>query len=251
MSDSARSPALIAGWILGIAVTLTAFPSAALRTASMQLPEGFSARTERLEASGYGGYNRGEYRLGDYSGEFTRIESRWAVFDPLYSRNRAKSSFSLRGPSIDEAIAAECEMKRGNVTVGVVTFDSDKMTYQCAFTAGAAPLAASFVLGEKKREGMRARLMARSDREGYAEINGVSITIRSVHNYEGSRLQSAAPAGYLLEVDGIAIGGIELTDVDPTFFLPTASSEEVRRSVLVSAMALSVLRDPENSDLGD
>ena len=251
MSKSAEGRARIAGWIIGFSIVLIADPSDALRTASMQLPEGFAARTERLEASGYGGYNRGQFRLGEYSGEFTRIESRWAVFDPLYSRNNAKSSFSLRGPSIDEAIVAECEMKRGNVTFGVVTFDPQKMTYQCSFSAGTAPLAARFVLGEKKREGMRARLVARSDREGIAEIEGISVTIRSVHNYEGSKLQSATPAGYLLEVDGTAIGGIELTDVDPTFFLPTTSSAEVRRSVLVAAMALSVLRDPEDSDLGD
>lgn len=49
----------------------------------------------------------------------------------------------------------------------------------------------------------------------------------------------------------LRIGAIELTDVNPTIVLPTDSTEPERQAVPVAAMALSVLRDPADSMLGD
>ena len=226
---------------------VTAF---ALETAKMDLPESLARNAERLAATGFGGFNRGRYELGPYRGEFTRIESRWAVFDPLYASNRAKSSFSLQGPRFDAAVTAECEMKKANVTIGVVTFDPKKMTYQCSFQRGGQPIAASFVLGEAKPENMRARLASRAERHGEAMIEGLRVSMRSVHRYAGSRWQSRTPVGYLLEIDEQLIGAIELTDVNPTLFLDPAAGE-ARDAALIAAMALAVLRDPEESDLGE
>lgn len=234
--------------LLALAVAL---PSTAQRTARMALPEGFAERTERLVAEGFGGLNRGDYELGPYRGEFTRIESRWAVLDPLYAQNRGRSSFTLAGPGFDEPVAASCEMRRGAVTVGVITFDPQKLTYECEFTRGGAPFDASLVLGEPKPENFRERVLALADRRGEARVGAVTLALRSVHDYAGTRLEAPLPVGYLLEVDGRAVGAIELTDVDPTLFLPTAEPSEVRAAVLVAAMGLAVLRDPAASALED
>jgi hypothetical protein len=238
-------------WSAVAASLLVVLPSAAQRTARMALPDGFAERVERVELSGFAGRNQGRYQLGELAGDFTRIESRWALFDPLYAENRGRSSFTLAGPGFDEPVAATCEMRRGNVTLGVITFDPSKMTYECAFERAGVALGSSLVLGEPKRESLRERLVARSDRRGQAVHRGVTIDMRSVHQYQGTRLSAPMPVGYLLETEGRSVGALELTDVDPTVFLPIGESSAVREAVLVTALALAVLRDPATSALED
>lgn len=248
MSSIKHVASLMPSLVLAVAAAL---PSNAQQTARMELPEDLADRVERLAAKGFGGLNRGDYELGPYRGKFTRIESRWAVLDPLYAQNRGRSSFTFAGPGFDEPVAASCEMRRGAVTVGVITFDPRKLTYECKFTRGGAPFDASLVLGEPKPENFRERVLALADRRGEARIGTVTVALRSVHDYAGTRLKAPMPVGYWLEVEGRPVGALELTDVDPTVFLPTAETADVRAAVLVAAMGLAVLRDPANSALED
>ena len=230
-------------------VALTALPLAAQKEARMALPDDLATQVERLTAEGFGGRNKGHYTLGDHAGEFTRIESRWAVADPLVAQNRGQSSFTLSGGGFATPVAAACEMRRTSVTLGVVTFDPDKMTYHCdSAGGGASPL---LVLGQPKPENLRARVLARSERRGEATFGEVTLAIRSVHTYEGSRLQAPMPVGYLLEIADRAVGAVELTDVDPTVYLPAVVPTDVRSAVIVTALALAVLRDPASSALED
>ena len=213
----------------------------------MALPDELATRVERLSAEGFGGRNEGHYTLGGLAGEFTRIESRWAVADPLVAQNRGKSSFTLSGAGFAPPVAASCEMRRTSVTLGVITFDPDKMTYHCDLD-GASPL---LMLGQPKPENLRARMLARSDRRGEATFGSVTLAVRSVHNYDGSRLQAPMPVGYLLEIGDRAVGALELTGANPAFYLPTEETAEVRSAVIVTALALAVLRDPASSALED
>jgi hypothetical protein len=234
--------------LVGI-VALAALPLAAQREARMELPDDLAARVERLSVEGFGGRNEGNYTLGELGGEFTRIESRWAVADPVYAQNRGKSSFSLSGPGLASSVAGTCEMRRASVTVGIVTFDPDKMTYQCDLAGSSeAPL---LVLGQPKPDNFRARVLARAERRGEARFGGVTLAVQSVHRYDGSRLQSQTPVGYLLAIGDRAVGAVELTDVDPAVYLPAAEAADVRAAVIVTALALAVLRDPATSALED
>ena len=234
--------------LVGIAA-LAASPLAAQRDARMALPEEFATRVERLSAEGFGGRNEGHYTLGDLTGEFTRIESRWAIADPLVAQNRGKSSFTISGTGFATPVAATCEMRRTSVTLGVITFDPDKMTYHCDLAAGAeSPL---LVLGQPKPDNLRARVLARADRRGQATFGEVELAIRSVHHYDGSRLQAPMPVGYLLEIGDRAVGAVELTDVNPAFYLAAEETADVRSAVIVTALALAVLRDPASSALED
>jgi hypothetical protein len=217
----------------------------------MALPEGLAERVDKMTAAGFGGLNSGRYQLDPFEGEFTRIESRWAIADPLYAQNRGKSSFTLAGPGFEQPVSATCAMRKGTVQIGVVTFDPDKMTYECEFERGGAMLDAKLVLGEPRPESWRARLLARSDRRGELVFDGQRIAIRSVHVYEGSRLTAPMPVGYVLAVDDRDVAAVELTDVDPTVLLPLDEPAEVRTAALVAALALAVLRDPANSVLED
>jgi hypothetical protein len=236
--------------VLVAIAALAPLPLPAQQAARMELPEGFKERVERQSFEGFGGRNEGSFKLGDLSGEFTRIESRWAVADPLYAQNRGRSSFTLSGPGFDTPVAASCEMRRGSVTVGVFTFDPQKMTYQCDAGGAASPL---LVLGEPKPENFRARVLARAERRGEARFGEVTLSVRSVHRYSGSRLTASMPVGYLLEIADRTVGAVELTDVDPAIYLPTTKAEapDVRAAVVVAALALSVLRDPASSALED
>jgi hypothetical protein len=219
----------------------------AQQAARMQLPDQL-ARVERQAAEGFGGHNEGRYTLGELTGEFTRIESRWAIADPLYAQNRGQSSFTVSGPGFDSAVAATCEMRRSAVTVGVITFDPDKLTYQCDVAGADSRL---LVLGEPKPENLRARLLARAERRGEASFGGVTLEVRSVHRYAGSRLEAPMPVGYLLETGGRPVAAVELTDVDPALYLPAAEPAEIRAAAIVTALALAVLRDPATSALED
>ena len=221
----------------------------ALGLARVELPEELAA-AERLRASGYGGKNRGHFSVGDYRGVFTRLESRFAVLDPLYAANRGKSSFALDGPGIERTITAECRFKERVVTVGVLTFDAAKLAYVCEVADESGTLG-SLTLGEPKASGFKERVLARARRRGVADVGGVQIEIESLHAYEGSRLSSQTPVGYLLTFDSGAVGALELTDSEPTFVLQSGLTPELRRATLIAGLGLSVLRDPVNSALGD
>jgi hypothetical protein len=232
---------------VGIAA-LAAWPLTAQQAARMQLPDDLVARVERQAIEGFGGRNEGRYTLGELMGEFTRIESRWAIGDPLYAQNRGRSSFTVSGPGFDATVAGTCEMRRTAVTVGVITFDPDQMTYQCDLAGADSRF---LVLGQPKPENFRARLLARAERRGEASFGGVTLDVRSVHRYAGSRLEAPIPLGYLLEIGGRPVAAVELTDVDPALYLPVAESAEVRAATIVTALSLAVLRDPAASALED
>jgi hypothetical protein len=238
-------------WTIAAAalVVAAATSTLAFEVARMRLPPELVA-AERLPASGYGGRNRGRFALGDYRGDFTRIESRFAVFDPLYAANRGKSSFTLEGLGVDAPVAAECRFKERVVTVGVLTFDATKLAYVCEITDGSGAVG-SLTLGEPKPSGFKERVLARAARRGLAEIGDLEITIDSVHHYERSKLSSQTPVGYVLTFDARPVGALELTDSNPTLLLAAGLEPELRRATLIAALGLSVLRDPANSALGD
>jgi hypothetical protein len=234
--------------LMSVSAAFVAQPLVAQRAARMAVPEDFSARAERIHIDGFGGRNEGHYTFGDHSGDFTRIESRFSIGDPLYAQSRGKSSFTLSGPGFADTIDAQCEMRRQAVTIGVVTFDPEKMSYHCSFE-GAAATPASLVLAEPEPENLRARVLALSDRRGETRLGDVTLAIRSVHRYADSRLLAPTPVGYVLEHEDRMVGALELTDVDPTLLLLADEADQVRMAAFITALALAVLRDPATSPL--
>jgi len=243
-----RAAALASAIVLGILVSQS-LP--ALRTATMRLPDELASASARLPFEGFGGKNRGQFRLGDYSGEFTRIESRLAIFDPGYVSNRGTGSFSLSGPGIDGTINGECSFKENVVTIRIVTFDTRKFGFVCDMHDASRGPVGRLTLVEPRPSGMRARLVARSERVGEADVHSVAFDIRSGHEYEGSRLKAQVPVGYVLSIDSTPVAALELTDVNPTLILADSLPDAWRTPTLVAALSLTVLRDPAASTLGD
>ncbi len=237
--------------VIGALSLIFSVPSVGLQTASMKLPPEFAAAALRLPVDGYGGANRGQFTVGGYSGEFTRTESRLAIFDPLHVSNRGTASFVMRGPGIADSAGADCTFRENVVTVGVVTFDPKKLVFVCEFAGSGIAFSGRLTLGEPRPKGLMQRVIARASRRGLAEFGSTQIEIESVHDYQGSRLQAPTPVGYLLTSESRVIGALELTDVNPTVFLAEGLSEHMSRSALMAAIAVSLLRDPAESTLGD
>ena len=228
--------------VLIILLIAAARSAAALETARMELPSDFLSSAEPVTINGFGGRNKGNYRIGDYRGEFKRGESRLGIMDPLYVSNKGKSGFTFDGTH-GEQLKADCQMKKGTVTIGIVTFDPKKFSYQCSFKSGGKLANANLILGQPKDRTFKERVLAADQRAGEAIVHDTQLAIESVHSYRGSRFRSSAPVGYLLTYGDELIGAVELTDVNPVVYLPRTRNDDQAEAVLVVALALAVLRD--------
>jgi len=223
----------------------------AAKSASIRLPDEFTDDAQKFEFEGFGGFNRGDYKGAEFAGSFTRIESRLAVFDPLYVSNRGKSSFTIESVSELENAVADCSAKQNVGALRIVTLDLKKLTYECEFSGSDVTQGWRFVLGEPKREGFREKLLARERRRGEAYILDEEFLIESVHEYEGSPLGSQSPLGYILSSGSEVVAAIDLLDWNPIVYVRNGITEPARRAAIVVALALAVLRDPANSALED
>jgi len=226
-------------------------PAVALKTAQMKLPAGFAESAQRVAVSGYGGANKGRYQMAGFGGEFTRVETRLAIFDPLIAFNRGSASYTMQGDGLSAQVAGECRFRQNVVTKGVVTFDPKRLVFDCELSGGGNEPSGRLMLGEPKKEGFKQKLLAQATRRGNADLGDMSIGIESVHAYEGSRLQAPAPVGYLLSIDSTVVAALELTDVNPAIYLAQRLEGADRVAVLRVAIAVSLLRDPAASPLGD
>ena len=235
------------------ALSLCLMPSAstAATDAAIRLPPDFAANSSTISLSGFNGLNKGDYEGGEFKGEFTRIESRLAVFDPLYVANRGQSRFTMQDAAGLTLIEASCEAVERTVGIKFVELDLTKLTYGCEFGGPEATGEMRFVLGEPKREGFRERLLARERRAGEASVLGRDFVFESVHEYEGSRLDAQAPLGYLVRSGETVVAAVDLLDWDPIVHLHSSLTNDERKAAMIVALALSVLRDPANSVLED
>lgn len=219
---------------------------ASLPEARMRLPPGLAA-AETIPVSGIGGGNRGTFSAGPFSGTFARDETRLAVFEPLFEQRRAAASFTLAGPQINGRIDADCRLQARTVTVDVVSIEAQPMAYHCSFQHEGRVLPARFDLWAV-REGLGGMLQ-REARRGEIGLDGVVLQIRSVHDLEGSRLQIATPIGYLFELNGQPVAAVSLNGA-PVVTIRLDADAGLRRTVMVAALALGLMRDPANSALG-
>lgn len=223
----------------------------AFSTAQMHLPSDFALQAERHKIAGFGGHNKGRFEVEQFHGEFTRGESRFSIKDTAFVSNKGKSSFTLRDANATEIVSANCIMRKNAVTIGIVTFDPKKLSYQCEFVSAGQSLGPRLVLGQPKAVGTKEKLFAKDLRRGEATLFDQPLLVESVHRYKGSKFQSPAAVGYLLLSGEQLVAALELTDVNPTLLVLPDLGEELQRSVLATALALAVFRDPADSALED
>lgn len=197
---------------------------------------------------GMGSGQQGRFRAGEYAASFTRSDTRLSLFDGLDERRGGRTGFSLEGPGIAGTLEGDCAVAQRTITIAFVSFEPEPMAYVCRFRNRGRPLAARFEVQEA-RTGLADRLMRRS-RRGEIAFGRARLTIASVHQIEGSPIETATPIGYLFEEDGVPAGAITLNG-RPSVRFARGSDADTRAAVMIAATALGVLWDPADSALGE
>ena len=205
----------------------------------MRLPASLAA-AERIEFDGISGWERGEFRAGDYAGGYERSEERIGFFDTVKA-TRGHSAFVIEGPEIGSTIEGHCRMREGSLDFGLFEVINRKMAYRCEFTADGHPIPAYLELQES-----RANVWRPYARRGEMALDGEVVQVRSVHDIVGGKLPTGAPIGYVFEQDGRPVGAVELNG-RPALIVPAGTDPALKRTLTVAALALGVFWDPANS----
>lgn len=221
---------------------------ASLPAAQMALPATLSRSVNAYTIEGIGGGERGEFRVGPYSGSFRRSETRLAFFDPLIERRNGSTRFSVSGGEFEGAIEASCSMRERALTLSVISVPTRPMAYWCEFTHQGRPIPARFELQEVQ-EGLGSALNQRR-RAGEIAFDHEVLRIRSTHALQGSPIQMASPIGYVFEQNGAVIAAVEVNGA-PVLMLADGANPAQRRAALMGALALGLFWDPANSSLGE
>lgn len=231
-----RAPRAAAGAVL----LLLLAACGTLPEARMALPDTLRTAASSLPLEGLGGMPAGQYRLGEFSGAFTRSATRLSFFDTAV-RSSAVSRFDVSVAGDADRMAAECGMREWRVEGRIFSFPVRNLRYTCDFRREGDPQG-SLVLAESAAN--VAQLVPQ--REGTISYLGVTLNIRAEYKLEGSPFTMAAPAGYRFERDGKAVGAIELTDTaKPRLYIATGSSAPERRAAMIGALALGLFWEPE------
>jgi hypothetical protein len=207
----------------------------------MRLPENL-ASASRVEFDGIGGWRSGDWSAGAYSGHFERSADRLAYFDTAIE-GRGHSEFTLAGPDIPDGIEGRCRMRESALNLRLVEVTTRPMAYRCQFETGGRPLDASLELQEVTGRGTAA---TRHERRGRIALDREEVEIRSVHHLAGTTMPVLTPVGYQFEQHGRPVGAVELNG-RPALVIEPGASPELRRTLLLAALALGVFWDPANT----
>ncbi|HWH21663.1 MAG TPA: hypothetical protein VNT25_00020 [Allosphingosinicella sp.] len=216
----------------------------AIREAHMAVPSGVASSTERLELKGMGGWHKGRFQLAGSEGRFTRSAEKADFFDSLWVKRRGGGTFSLSGPEVEGELSGSCRYSEDEVNIGPFSARPKRLSYRCDFSHDGRPIDARLIL-EENDDSLGSAFM-KEERDGALYFEGQRIGLRSIHKIEESRISLATPIGYMFDLRGRDIGGVDLNGSDHTLFVPR--DRELRQAVLAASVALSVFWDPADTD---
>lgn len=229
-----------------VAAALLVSGCSTLPAAQMQLPSHL-AMQQAEPIHGITGWTHGRYHSGGYQGGYERSERRMTFFD-TFDRRAGHATFTVSGPQISSVIEARCRMREKALQFGGASFTTKPMAYRCDFLSDGLPFPARFEIHESVSNLQSA--LSQYERRGEIALGGEVLQIRSVHTLEGTPLTTAAPIGYRFEQHGRVIGAIE-TNGTPRLFVAAGTDPGVKRTMFIGAMALALLWDPADSQLGE
>lgn len=219
----------------------SAFPSA-----QMHLPPAL-ASSQSEPISGIDGWTHGHFEVAGHTGHYQRSETRLILFN-LFDRRSAHARFTVIGPLTGETIEADCRMRERALTFESISLTTKPMAYHCEFLSDGRPLPARFELQESVNN--LAAALARYERRGEIAFGGDIVKIQSVHRLRGSPFTTEAPIGYRFEQAGRAVAAVELNG-KPRLFLSEDIEPSLQQTVIIAALAVSLLWDPASSNLGE
>jgi len=220
--------ALLAGAILSAC--------SAIQPARMTLPQSLAGSGDTVVITGIGGGRSGAWAAGTHSGEFRRSLDRTSYFNTV-GKASGTTTFSMRGPQIDNAIDASCFMAERTLTFGSLAYETQPMSYHCEFKHDGRPIPARFEVQASQTA------VLKEERLGEIALDRVILQIRSVHRIEGSSFEMATPIGYAFEENGRPVGAVELKGKPVITYAPGLDAAE-RRAVLAGSLALALFWDP-------
>lgn len=227
-----------------LALIIGASSCAAIQPARMALPPSLAAAAETVTIAGIGGGQAGSYVAGSTTGTFSRSATRLAFFDPLFEMRDGRTSFTMEQSAMYGPLRVSCRMRQRTITLDIVSFDPDPMAFGCDVSSEGRPFPANFEI-QAHSEGLGGMLM-REERRGEIAFDGVILSVRSIHDLEGSPFQLAIPIGYVFERNGMAVGAVE-TNGNPVVFYGAGTDAPTRQAVLIASLALGLFWDPAGS----
>ena len=225
----------------GIAALGVLLLGGCVKEARIAMPSDLSASTQRIELTGMGGWERGDFQLGASPGRFVRAAYQESDDGGFTVRDVGGGSFEVIGPDVDGALAANCTFQRAQRDMVAFTLTNDPFAYRCRFSRDRQPIDAGLILEAIPRS--PGKLLSGVTRAGEVHIDGAVVTIHAIHDMEGGRIPSGTPLGYMFDVEGRRIGAVDLNGGTKTIFAPPAGPE--RQAVLAASLALSILWDPD------
>ena len=211
-----------------------------VREARIVLPSDVAAATEAITLSGAGAAYRGDFRLGASQGHFTRSDIEETEDGGRLVRKRGGGRFEISGPEFEGRLDGECSYRQAELDSGVVTAAVQRFAYFCGFTRNGRPADSRLVLeAVPDRPG---KLLSGITRAGEVRMEGAVLTIRAIHHFEGGRVRSGSPLGYMFHVGSRRVGAIDINRSPKVVYAPRSGPE--RQAVLAAGVALALLRDP-------
>lgn len=211
-----------------------------VREARIRTSPDLAVSAERIELTGMGAGERGDFRLGGATGTFTRSAERLGIFDPLLVRHSGGGAFRLVTSQGAPELAGRCSYREGVVNAGPISVTPGKLVFQCDFARNRRPLDATFIIVDPKPALGTAH--GRDERRGMLTYEGREIAVRSIHRNAAGGLPTPTALGYSFSTDGREIGAVDLNGLNKTLFVPRNGPE--REAVILASIALSTFWDP-------
>ncbi|KQW51642.1 MULTISPECIES: hypothetical protein [unclassified Roseateles] len=218
-------------WALGAALLAVLSGCGVVREARMAQPASLAAvKEESFGKPGWG--RRGEFELAGQRVRYDRGADRLSLFDTL-TTGRAPLRFTWSTPAGDSE--ADCTARQTEVTAGVLALATKPWTLNCRWR-GASD--AVLQIGEGRVQ------WGQQTREGSYQRGALNLTLRSVHQLEGSALATAGAVGYEMLHGGQVVGSVDLSRGVPYLRRPDPGTA-LGQAVTEAALALALVWEPQ------
>lgn len=231
----------------GIALCLLGGATAAQAASA---PEGFEAiarQGDRVDIQGVGFGQRGQFRLSDGSaaGAYERSSTSRTWTQGLgdkasssHVRAKAKLTYTLDDGQEGGPLTAACEARAVSekIDLGALSIGDDVQPFDlsCVLSRGGR------AVGDLDLHAVPPTgLMVQDRREGRIRLGGETLSLTSIHRFEGGRLPTASPLGYLLARDDQVVAAIDVNHWR-TRKLALPKSPELREAALAASLVLAL-----------
>ena len=195
------------------------------------------AGAETVPIRGTNGAMVGRVSVGEASGGFRRSRTQTTTLG-VYERDGASTRFTLEGAPFAEATEVDCKLTRRAVTVQGVSSPTKPVGYECTLSRGG-----SLVLDEQTEVGGPHPFPIR---KGYVALDGIRLTVRSLHAYEGIDRESLNPIGYSFADGDRVVGAVRML-MPPSLSVAPEATVSQRAAMTAAAAALALTWEPEGA----